>query len=70
MSKSGSRDWLPLPLCLQKRNVFINGCAAHIADPCKLADIQTAGFVGRIVAVKGGGDFLLGDLRAADRPPF
>ena len=59
---------LPVSLCLQKRNVFIDGCAAHIADPCQLADIQTAGFVGRIVAVKGGGDILFTHLRPPDLP--
>ena len=58
MSKSGSLDWLPLSLCLQKALVFVGGGAADVAHSRQFADVELPVLVCGVVAKKGGGDVL------------
>lgn len=53
-------------LRFQKGLVFVNGCAADVANPCQLADIQLLTLVCEAVAEKRCGNVLTAHLRSHD----
>ena len=53
-------------LCFQKKNVLIDGCATEAAHTRKLADIEMAAFVCRIMPKEDCRDMVFRNLR----PPY
>ena len=66
LDKDRDPTWLPVSLCLQKRNVFINRCSAQIAHSGKFADIQMSAFICGIMPKEDCGNAVFGGLRPAD----
>ena len=64
--EAGNQSWLPVSLCFQKRNVFVNGGSAYIAHSGKFTDIQMPGLIGRIVTEEDCWNTVLSCLRSAD----
>ena len=59
-----------LYLCLQKRNVLIDGCATKAAHTGKLANIEMVAFVCRVVPKEDCRDALNRNLRPPDPLPL
>ena len=62
---TGSQSWLPVSLCFQKRNVFVNGRSAQIAHPRQFCDIELPVLIGWIMRSEDCGDAVLGGLQTA-----